>query len=275
MHHDGATRIETRRSIAVADGRFESGLAIVPQRFLGTGPPVACRERRCCTTDAVIPAAFDEMRTPDGVLRPHYRAFADWLERTPARPHRAEARRGRAHLPSRRHHVRGVRRADAGTERLIPFDLVPRIIPADEWRALEAGLRAARARAEPLPARHLSRPGRSSSAGIIPAEQVLGNAQYRPEMHGVDVPGGIYAHIAGIDIVRADGGRVLRARRQPARAVRRVVHAREPQDDDAALSRAVRARTASRRSQHYPDLLLETLRAVAPRRRATTRRSSC
>ena len=42
-------------------------------------------------------------------------------------------------------------------------------------------------------------------AGMIPAEQVLNNAQYRPEMMGVDVPGGIYSHIAGVDIVRAGG----------------------------------------------------------------------
>jgi len=43
-------------------------------------------------------------------------------------------------------------------------------------------------------------------AGRIPAEAVFGNAQYRPQMKGIDVPGGIYAHVAGIDIVRADGG---------------------------------------------------------------------
>ena len=57
-------------------------------------------------------------------------------------------------------------------------------------------------------------------AGVIPAEQVLCNAQYRPEMQGVDVPGGIYAHIAGIDIVRDDAGEFKRAGRQPARALR-------------------------------------------------------
>ena len=72
--------------------------------------------------------AFDEMRTPDGALRPHYRAFADWLERTP--PDRIAQKRGEA---ERIFHRVGITFAvygeQAGTERLIPFDLVPRIIP--------------------------------------------------------------------------------------------------------------------------------------------------
>ena len=54
-------------------------------------------------------------------------------------------------------------------------------------------------------ARHLSRAG-DPARRQIPAERVLGNAQYRREMQGMDVPGGIYAHIAGIDIVRAGAG---------------------------------------------------------------------
>ena len=57
--------------------------------------------------------------------------------------------------------------------------------------------------AEPLHRTTSTTTRRSCRPASIPAEQVLGNAQYRPEMQGVDVPGGIYAHIAGIDIVRA------------------------------------------------------------------------
>jgi hypothetical protein len=80
-------------------------------------------------------------------------------------------------------------------------------------------------------------------AGIVPAEQVLNNAQFRPEMMGVDVPGGVYSHISGIDIVRAGhaptAAALLRAGGQPARAQRRELHAGKPQDDDAAVPRAV------------------------------------
>ncbi|KAI1691235.1 A circularly permuted ATPgrasp domain-containing protein [Ditylenchus destructor] len=103
-------------------------------------------------------------------------------------------------------------------------------------------------------------------AGIIPAEQILNNAQFRPEMMGVNVPHNVYSNISGIDIGgarRLGQRRVLRARRQPARAQRRELHAREPQDDDAALPRALQPEP-HRAGRALPHLLLETLRASAP-----------
>ena len=74
----------------------------------------------------------------------------------------------------------------------------------------------------------------------MPPRRVLGNAQYRREMAGMDVPGGIYAHVAGVDVVRAGAGEyyVLEDNLRVPSGV--SLHAREPQDDDAALSRAVR-----------------------------------
>ena len=85
------------------------------------------------------------MRATGGAIRSQYRAFADWLDRTSAdkiAQKREEAERA--------FHRVGITFAvygeDAGTERLIPFDIVPRIIPAGEWRMLEAGAEAARAR---------------------------------------------------------------------------------------------------------------------------------
>jgi len=85
---------------------------------------------------------------------------------------------------------------------LIPFDLVPRIIPADEWTRLEAGL-AQRVRALNLFLGDIYHEQAILRANVIPAERVLGNSQYRREMVGVDVPQGIYAHVAGVDVVRA------------------------------------------------------------------------
>ena len=83
---------------------------------------------------------YDEMCAGDGALRPHYQDFSDWLKRTPAEQiaqKREEAERA--------FHRIGITFAvygeDAGTERLIPFDIVPRIIPAAEWRTLERGLK--------------------------------------------------------------------------------------------------------------------------------------
>src|SRR4051812_47118631 len=147
---------------------------------------------------------YDEMRMADGRLRVHYRAFADWLTRTP--PDRIEQKRGEA---ERAFHRVGITFAvygeDSGTERLIPFDLVPRIIPANEWATLEAGLKQ-RVRTLNLFLRDIYHDQSILKAGVIPPERVLGNAQFRREMVGMDVPGGTYAHIAGVDVVRAGAG---------------------------------------------------------------------
>ena len=83
---------------------------------------------------------YDEMTAPELGVRPHYRAFADWLERTDGS--RIAQKRDEA---ERAFHRVGITFAvygdNGGTERLIPFDIVPRIIPVEEWRVLEAGLK--------------------------------------------------------------------------------------------------------------------------------------
>src|SRR5215218_9234670 len=88
---------------------------------------------------------FDEMREVGGAIRRHYQPFADWLAKTP--PGRISQKRDQAERAFHRLGITfavygsdGVQSDDSGTERLIPFDLVPRIIPADEWVMLERGL---------------------------------------------------------------------------------------------------------------------------------------
>ena len=76
---------------------------------------------------------------------------------------------------------------EEGTDRIFPFDLVPRIVPADEWAHDRARPRAAPARAQPLPRRHLPRASRSSTEGVVPAELVFGSRNFRREMIGFDV----------------------------------------------------------------------------------------
>ena len=87
-----------------------------------------------------------------------------------------------------------------GAERLIPFDVVPRILAASEWKRLSDGA-CQRVRALNMFLNDLYHGQDIIKAGIIPAS-ILNNEMYRPEMQGVSVPGGVYAHIAGIDIVR-------------------------------------------------------------------------
>ena len=144
---------------------------------------------------------YNEMYDAAGTLRPHYRAYADWLAATP--PERIARKRAEADIAFHRVGITfAVYGEEAGKERLIPFDIIPRIIPSAEWLALQAGLRQ---RVKTLNAflHDIYHDQEILRAGHIPREQVLNNAQFRPEMMGVDVPAGIYAHIAGVDIVRA------------------------------------------------------------------------
>ena len=83
---------------------------------------------------------FDELHLPGGTVREHYAAYQDWL--TSVAPEQIAQKRAEADSAFHRHGITfAVYGEEAGTERLIPFDIVPRIIPAIEWRELEAGLR--------------------------------------------------------------------------------------------------------------------------------------
>ncbi len=190
-------------------------------------------------TNISCPAStYDEMRATDGGIRPPYQAFAGWLERTP--PERIAQKREEA---ERAFHRLGITFAvygeESGTERLIPFDLVPRIISGDEWKVLDRGLKQ---RVQALNAflRDIYHDQAILKAGVVPAERVLGKRAVPQRDAGHRRPGRhLRAHRRRRPRPRGRR-RVLRARGQPAGPLRRVLHAREPQDDDAALSRALR-----------------------------------
>src|SRR5216684_7995235 len=147
---------------------------------------------------------YDEMRAANGEVRAHFRALADWLAETPA--DRVAEKRREADLMFHRVGITfAVYGDEAGAERLIPFDIIPRIIPAAEWKMLGRGL-AQRVRALNLFLHDIYHGQAILKAGIIPPSKVLENAQYRAQMQGMDVPGGTYAHIVGVDIVRAGAG---------------------------------------------------------------------
>ncbi len=86
-------------------------------------------------------------------------------------------------------------------DRILPFDCLPRIITAAEWRHLEAGVKQ-RVQALNLFLHDIYHDRRIIADGIIPAELILGNANYRPEMEGFPIRFGTYVHICGIDLVR-------------------------------------------------------------------------
>jgi uncharacterized circularly permuted ATP-grasp superfamily protein len=101
-------------------------------------------------------------------------------------------------------------------------------------------------------------------AGKIPAEQVLNNSQYRPVMKGVDLPGQIYAHITGVDIVRAGAGEFY-VLEDNLRVPSGVSYMLEDRKMMMRLFPELFARHKVAPVQHYPDLLLEKLRAVSPK----------
>ena len=149
--------------------------------------------------------SFDEMNLRAGGVRPHYEAYHRWLREQPTDV--MCSRREEAEVIFRRvgitFAVYGAKDEEgSGTERLIPFDLIPRVIPSHEWIEMEKGLRQ-RVTALNRFLHDVYHDREIIRAGVIPSEQVLHNAQFRPEMMGLDVPFGVYSHIAGIDIVRA------------------------------------------------------------------------
>lgn len=209
--------------------------------------------------------AYDEMHDPAGHVRPSYKSFAQWLEATPDEV--IARKREEADFAFHRVGITfAVYGEDSGKERLIPFDIVPRIIAAQEWRRVEKGLRQ-RARALNAFLHDVYHDQEIIRAGRIPAQQVLGNSQYRKEMVGVDVPGNIYAHIAGIDLVRADHDDkvgeyyVLEDNLRTPSGVSYMLENRKMM---MRLFPELFARQTIAPVEHYPDLLLENLRSVAP-----------
>jgi uncharacterized circularly permuted ATP-grasp superfamily protein len=147
---------------------------------------------------------FDEMFSAEGQVRPHY---ATLLERFKGlEQDEFEARRSAVDAAFLRQGITFTVYSDEqGTERIFPFDLMPRIIPNSEWTMIEAGL-TQRMRALNLFLKDLYSDQRILKEKVIPAEDVLSAKHYRPEMVGVPVPKDIYIHICGSDMVRDRDG---------------------------------------------------------------------
>ncbi|MGB9989793.1 circularly permuted type 2 ATP-grasp protein [Massilia sp. SM-13] len=196
----------------------------------------------------------------DGV-REHYREFCRWLDQQS--PETIERKRAEADLTFRRVGITFAVYGDgAGTERLIPFDIIPRIIPAAEWRQLQAGL-VQRVQALNMFIHDIYHEQNIIRAGVIPAEQIYRNAQYRPEMQGISVASDIYAHIAGVDIVRAGAGEFY-VLEDNLRVPSGVSYMLEDRKMMMRLFPELFARNRVAPVDHYPDLLLDNLRSVAP-----------
>lgn len=143
---------------------------------------------------------FDEMFSRDGSARPPYQNYTQWFEGEETKHLQKKSAEAEAFFRTTgiTFNVYGQQAAE---ERLIPFDIVPRIIAAQEWARLERGIEQ-RVRAINAFLHDIYHRQEILRAGRVPTELIANNDAFLPEMIGVEPPGGIYTHIVGIDLVR-------------------------------------------------------------------------
>ena len=206
-------------------------------------------------------AFFDEMFEAPGRARPHYRVLAEQLAALGVEEF--EERRRAVDMSFLNQGIGfTVYGEEEGLERIFPFDLIPRLIPGDEWNRLERGL-VQRVQALNLFLEDVYHEQRILRDGRIPAELVFGARHFRREMIGVDPPGGVYAHVAGVDIVRDEHGEYLVLEdnlRSPSGASYMLENRTAMKREFAPLYE----RYGVLAIDQYPQELLAALRAVAP-----------
>ena len=152
---------------------------------------------------------------------------------------------------------------EEGTERIFPFDLIPRIIPEAEWHLIERGL-TQRIIALNLFLNDIYHEEKIIKDGIIPENIVKTAAHYRPEMVGLDVPKDIYIHICGSDLIRDSNGDYL-VLEDNARCPSGVSYLLENREAMKRAFPGLYHKCAVRSVDNYPDLLLKTLQYLSPR----------
>jgi len=211
-------------------------------------------------------AAFDEMKGQDGGVRPAYTELSRWLAEVP--PDVLDYRRREAELIFRRIGITFAVYGEADAqERLIPFDVIPRIMAAAEWRLLETGL-TQRVKALNMFLKDVYGAREILRAHVVPDDLVFRNPAFRPEMSGQSVPHDIYVQIAGIDIVRVDA-ETFYVLEDNARTPSGVSYMLENREIMMRLFPELFSRHRIAPVENYPDELLATLKSVAPAR--TTR----
>ena len=206
-------------------------------------------------------AAFDEMKGQDGGVRPAYGELSRWLADVP--PDVLDYRRREAELIFRRIGITFAVYGEADAqERLIPFDVIPRIMAAREWRLLEKGL-TQRVKALNAFIKDIYGAREILRAGVVPDDLVFRNPAFRPEMSGQNVPHDIYVHVAGIDIVRVDA-ETFYVLEDNARTPSGVSYMLENREIMMRLFPELFSRHRIAPVENYPDELLATLKSVAP-----------
>ncbi|MDB5512520.1 MAG: hypothetical protein JWR08_2003 [Enterovirga sp.] len=216
------------------------------------------------TGEGLAEAAFDEMNGgPNGSagVRSAYEGLHRWLGEQS--PEFFNTRRSQAELFFRRVGITFAVYGDNETsERLIPFDIIPRVLTKPEWSFLERGLKQ-RVTALNAFLADIYGPQECIKAGIVPADLIYRNPYYRLEMKDQRVPHDIYVHIAGIDVVRV-GPEEFYVLEDNARTPSGVSYMLENREVMMRLFPELFAHHRVAPVENYPDALLATLRSVVP-----------
>jgi uncharacterized circularly permuted ATP-grasp superfamily protein len=206
-------------------------------------------------------AAFDEMGSSEG-CRPQYVSIRDWIAGTPGQIF--EVKRREAEFIFRRKGITFAVYSEGGDpERLIPFDIIPRVIDGDEWSFLARGLEQ-RVRALNAFIGDVYGERAFVRAGKIPVDLVYQNPSFIAAMNGLEVPAGAYTHVVGVDVVRV-GPTEFYVLEDNCRTPSGVSYMLENREVMMRLFPELFTRHRVRPVSHYPEELLATLRSVAPR----------
>ena len=201
---------------------------------------------------------FDEMTLGKDQIRSIYSAYSQWLKDTSNT--QLKSKNQEAELLFRRVGITfNVYGETDGAERLIPFDIIPRLLSSQEWDFISKGT-VQRVKALNMFLHDIYHDQLIIKEGLLP-QSLLQNSQYRPEMFGVDVPNQIYAHIAGIDIVRTDESQfyVLEDNLRTPSGVSYMLENRKMM---MRLFPELFRRYSVAPVEHYPQVLLNNLRSV-------------
>ncbi|MGZ5504285.1 MAG: circularly permuted type 2 ATP-grasp protein, partial [Chthoniobacterales bacterium] len=205
---------------------------------------------------------FDEMFAAPGVVRPHYRKLLARFQELA--PEDFERRTSQAASVFLTHGITfTVYNDDRGTERIFPFDLIPRIIPAKEWETIERGL-VQRITALNLFLHDIYHGQSILRDRIIPKQFVWEAVHFRPELMHVDVPRNIYIHICGTDLVRDRGGNYL-VLEDNARCPSGVSYVLENRQAMKRVFPMLLSQYRVRPVEDYAQELLNVLRFIGPR----------
>jgi uncharacterized circularly permuted ATP-grasp superfamily protein len=215
--------------------------------------------------DYFLDQAYDEMLTPDGQPRPNYQPLLEAM--LALSPEELQRRKRSADLSFLTQGITfTVYGREEGTERIFPYDLLPRIVTASEWTVISKGL-TQRITALNLFLRDIYHEGKILNDGIVPRELVYSCRHFRRQMRGMQVPRNVYVAVAGTDLLRLNNGEfvVLEDNLRVPSGVsymltnRRLMRRSFPQ---LFLNFAVQP------VEHYTQALSSTLRSLSPEGRA-------